>query len=124
MSVGDSEYTESACPVYKGLDVATKATIFSHMIKSRGKPSMIGSVALGVIGLIVAYIHRPADISVSHSRAIVAAGVALAASIPHTLLFVVPIYNDLANVVDLPEEQRQSTSHMYRPSPVISFLTL
>lgn len=89
------------------------------MIKSRGKPSMIGSVALGVVGLIVAYTHRPANISVSHSRAIVTAGVALAVSIPHTLIFVVPIYNDLANVVNLPEEQQQSTSHMYCSSSVI-----
>lgn len=70
----------------QGVDVATKATIFSHMIKSRGKPSMIGSVVLGVLGLIVAYTHRPADISVSHSRAILGAGTALALSIPHTLL--------------------------------------
>lgn len=77
---------------------------------------MIGSVALGVLGLLVAYTHRPADISVSHSRAIIAAGVSLAVSIPHTLLFVVPIYNDLANVVKLPEEQQQGVLHVYGSS--------
>ncbi|KAJ7840788.1 hypothetical protein B0H13DRAFT_2287014 [Mycena leptocephala] len=75
---------------------ATRAPLYKHMFFSRGRPAFIGTAIGGGAAFLVAYFNRPADISQAHSRALLAAAGSLLLAVPHTVIWVLPIYKELA----------------------------
>ncbi|KAJ7633721.1 hypothetical protein B0H17DRAFT_1217484 [Mycena rosella] len=71
---------------------AARAPLYGHMFSVRGRPAFLVTALGGAAAFFTAYYTRPADISVEHSRALLAAAGALIVAVPHTVLAMVPVY--------------------------------
>ncbi|KAJ7447464.1 hypothetical protein FB451DRAFT_1375639 [Mycena latifolia] len=80
------------------IPLATRASLYRHMFHGRGWPSFAISTFGGAAAFLTAYLTRPADISADHSRALLGAAGALIIAVPHTLIWMVPVYKGLADV--------------------------
>ncbi|KAJ7602682.1 hypothetical protein B0H17DRAFT_1154927 [Mycena rosella] len=79
------------------LPYAARAPLYGHMFSVRGRPAFLVTALGGAAAFFTAYYTRPADISVEHSRALLAAAGALIVAVPHTVLAMVPVYHALSD---------------------------
>ncbi|KAF7366178.1 hypothetical protein MVEN_00494800 [Mycena venus] len=63
----------------------------------RGRPAMLATAFGGAAAFLTAYFNRPADITLEHSRALLLAAGSLLISLPHTIIWMVPVYKGLSD---------------------------
>ncbi|KAJ7779430.1 hypothetical protein DFH07DRAFT_795025 [Mycena maculata] len=80
------------------LEPATRAPLYGHLFFARGRPVFIVTALGGGAAFLAAYFTRPEDTSVLHSRALLAAAGSLLIAVPHTIVWMVPVYKALADV--------------------------
>ncbi|KAJ7452969.1 hypothetical protein B0H11DRAFT_2326757 [Mycena galericulata] len=80
------------------LSPAIRAPLYGHMFLARGRPAFIATALGGAAAFFTAYYNRPSDISLEHSRALLFAAGSLLIAIPHTVIWMVPIYKGLGDV--------------------------
>ncbi|KAJ7456116.1 hypothetical protein FB451DRAFT_1512483 [Mycena latifolia] len=80
------------------LPLETRAPLYGHMFSGRGRPTFAISTLGGAAAFLAAYFTRPADISADHTRALLGAAGALILAVPHTVIWMVPVYKGLADV--------------------------
>ncbi|KAF8189445.1 hypothetical protein K438DRAFT_945669 [Mycena galopus ATCC 62051] len=79
------------------LSPATRAPLYKHMFLVRGRRAFITTAFGGAAAFLVAYFNRPADIALGHEYALLGAAGALALAVPHTVVWVLPIYKALGD---------------------------
>ncbi|KAJ7100430.1 hypothetical protein C8R44DRAFT_859343 [Mycena epipterygia] len=79
------------------LPLATRASLYGHMFSGRGRPAFIATTLGGAAAFFTAYANRPDDISLEHSRALLGAAGTLLLAIPHTVIWMVPVYHELSD---------------------------
>ncbi|KAJ7108940.1 hypothetical protein C8R43DRAFT_184354 [Mycena crocata] len=86
-------------PIVERTDIPpqTRAPLYRHLFLYRGKRAFLTTTLGGVAAFLLAYRTRPADISLDHARALLGAAGALFLAIPHTAIWMVPIYKELAD---------------------------
>jgi hypothetical protein len=77
---------------------SARAPLYGHMFSGRGRPAFAITTLGGAAAFFTAYFNRPADISVDHSRMLLVAAGSLLIAIPHTIIWMVPIYKALSDV--------------------------
>ncbi|KAJ6549579.1 hypothetical protein DFH09DRAFT_1366789 [Mycena vulgaris] len=75
-----------------------RAPLYGHMFHGRGRPAFALTALGGAAAFITAYYSRPANISVEQSRALLVAAGSLLIAVPHTIIWMVPIYSALGDV--------------------------
>ncbi|KAJ6529824.1 hypothetical protein B0H19DRAFT_1242783 [Mycena capillaripes] len=76
---------------------AARAPLYGHMFHARGRPAFIGTTIGGAAAFLIAYFNRPVDTSILQSRALLVAAGSLLIAIPHTVIWMVPIYKKLGD---------------------------
>ncbi|KAJ7670086.1 hypothetical protein DFH06DRAFT_1321103 [Mycena polygramma] len=79
------------------LPPAWRVHLYRHMTSGNGRLVFLGSSLGGALAFLVAYFARPADISLSQSRALLGAATALVIAVPHTMIWMLPIYKALGD---------------------------
>ncbi|KAJ7864451.1 hypothetical protein B0H14DRAFT_3443504 [Mycena olivaceomarginata] len=96
-TVGISPFNLIPIAERSNLSPATRAPLYKYMFHVRGKRAFIGSSLGGAAAFLVAYFNRPADISLEHSRTLIAAATALLVTVPQTVIWMLPIYKALGD---------------------------
>ncbi|KAJ6622075.1 hypothetical protein B0H10DRAFT_2432007 [Mycena sp. CBHHK59/15] len=79
------------------ISLIKRAPLYGRAFFGRGRPVFIGTAFGGAGAYLLAYLNRPSDISLEHSRALLAAAATLVVAVPHTVIWMLPIYKGLAN---------------------------
>ncbi|KAJ6472941.1 hypothetical protein C8R47DRAFT_1076837 [Mycena vitilis] len=79
------------------LPSAWRAHLYTCMTSGNGRLVFLGSSLGGAVAFFTAYFARPAHIQLSQSRALLAAAAALILAVPHTMIWMLPIYKALGD---------------------------
>ncbi|KAK7044413.1 hypothetical protein R3P38DRAFT_2878625 [Favolaschia claudopus] len=96
-TVGISPFNLIPLAEHGNLPPSTLAPLYTHMFLTRGRRAFLAGSLGAAAAFLTAYFNRPADISLEHSRALLGAAGLLIAAVPHTIIWMVPVYKQLGN---------------------------
>ncbi|KAJ7618311.1 hypothetical protein DFH06DRAFT_1479000 [Mycena polygramma] len=79
------------------LPLVSRAPLYAHMFSGRGRPAFITTAVGGAAAFLTAYFTRPSDTSLIQSRALLGAAGALLIAVPHTIIWMLPVYKALGD---------------------------